>query len=82
MKKIHLSRVIALIRESVENKTKKVFDLKVVLKGTGEIRTMRGYFTSLHEKGPTLNIMEEGNTRPKTIVKVLIIEFQGVEVIL
>lgn len=82
MKKIHLSRVIALIRESVEHRNRQLFDLKVVLKGSGEIRTFRGYFTSLHERGNSLNIMEEGETRPKKIMKVLIVEFNGVEVIL
>jgi len=52
------------------------FDIKFVKLSTGEVREYkRCILTSIHSAGSTLNILPEGEYRPKTIKKVSIIEF-------
>jgi hypothetical protein len=53
-----------------------VFSIGYVKKSTGCIsRIANCICTSIHSKGSTVNIMPEGEQRPKSIRKCLIIEF-------
>ncbi|MDR1455535.1 MAG: hypothetical protein LBJ01_07790 [Tannerella sp.] len=59
------------------------FSISYVKKSTGEISCIPGCIcTSIHSKGSTVNLMPAGDTRPKTIRKCLIIEFNGASVYL
>ena len=57
--------------------------LSFVKKSTGElVQVARCTCTSIHSKGATVNIMIDGEERPKTIRKCLIIAFNGAKVYL
>lgn len=59
------------------------FSLKFVKQKSGEIRHYpQCVLTSFHSKGDTLNVMLLGETRPRTIKRVLIIEFNNLKVYL
>ena len=52
------------------------FQLKFVKTSTGEVREYEScVLTSMHSKGATLNVLPEGEFHPRTIRRVLIIEF-------
>jgi hypothetical protein len=58
-----------------------LFSISYVKKSSGEIKHLPSCIcTSIHSKGSTINIMEEGNEHPKTIRKILIIEFNGMKI--
>ncbi|MDR2627509.1 MAG: hypothetical protein LBC40_05705 [Dysgonamonadaceae bacterium] len=57
------------------------FAISYVKKSTGEISSIPACIcTSIHSKGATVNIMTVGDTRPKSIRKCLIIEFNNANI--
>ena len=60
-----------------------LFSIAYVKKRTGEISSLPACIcTSIHSKGNTLNIMPVGDTRPKTIRKCLVIQFNNAAIYL
>lgn len=73
---IHWSRIWELMERTDVNNNAVSFQMKFVKVSTGEVREYKScILTSIHSKGDTINVLPEGETRPRTILKVLIIEF-------
>jgi hypothetical protein len=78
MKRIKLSNIWEEMERKSPDGLPVPFSISYVKKSTGEISSIPNCIcTSIHSKGSTVNIMREGETRPKTIRKCLIIEFNG-----
>ena len=76
VKRIHWSRLWELMERKDANGNPLPFQLKFVKVKTGEIREYpRCVLTSFHSKGATLNVLPEGETKPKKIRRITIIEF-------
>jgi hypothetical protein len=83
MQRIKQSKLWAEMERKDASGTPVPFSLAFVKKSTGEIvQVPKCTCTSIHSKGSTLNIMLDGETRPKTIRKCLIIAFNGASVYL
>lgn len=80
-KRIHWSRIWELMERKDANGWPLPFAVKYVSKSTGEIKKYpHCTLTSIHSKGDTLNVMLIGETRPRTLKKCLIIEFNNAKV--
>jgi hypothetical protein len=81
MKRIKLSQIWEIMEQKKENGAPAPFSISYVKKKTGEIQHLPHCIcTSIHSKGSTVNIMEEGKEYPKTIRKILIVKFNGMNV--
>ena len=76
VKRIHWSKLWELMERTDAKGAPLPFQLKFVKVKTGEIREYpRCVLTSFHSKGDTLNVLPEGETHPRTIKRITIIEF-------
>jgi hypothetical protein len=75
-KYIHWSKLWDLMQRTDAKGAPIPFQLKFVKLKTGEVREYTScVLTSFHSKGTTLNVLPEGESHPKTINRVTIIEF-------
>lgn len=75
-KMIHWSKIWELMERTDSQGSPLQFQVKFVKLSTGEVREYKNCtLSSIHSKGSTLNLLPEGESRPRTIRKVLIIEF-------
>lgn len=75
-KLIHWSKIWELMHRKDANGKPIAFQLKFAKQSTGQIREYPVcYLTSFHSKGATINVIEEGEFRPRTIRRCLITEF-------
>jgi hypothetical protein len=75
-KLIHWSKIWSLMERTDEKGKPIPFQIKFVKQSTGEVREYEScILTSFHSKGSTLNVLHDGESRPKTIRRVTIIEF-------
>ncbi len=73
---IHWSRIWDLMERTDSKNHAVPFQMKFVKSSNGEVREYKScILTSIHSKGDTINVLPEGELRPRTILKVLIIEF-------
>ncbi len=73
---IHWSRIWELMERTDAKNHPIPFQMKFVKLSTGEVREYKScVLTSIHSKGETINVLPEGEHRPRKILKVLIIEF-------
>lgn len=75
-KLIHWSKIWEIMQRRDAKGNLIPFQIKFAKRSTGEIVEYPVcYFTSIHTKGSTVNVMQEGEQRPRTIRRCLIVEF-------
>lgn len=75
-KLIHWSKIWDIMQRKDANGNPIPFQIRFYKLSTGEERNYPVcFFTSIHTKGSTVNIMVEGEHRPRTIRRCLIVEF-------
>lgn len=81
-KRIHWSKVWPIMENRDPSTGRPVpFAIKYVKLSTGELKHYpHCELTSFHSKGDTLNVLLLGETRPRTLKRVLIVEFNNKKV--
>lgn len=78
MERIQFTSLMKMLEAMDKDKSKEVFAMKFVKKGTGEIVDIpKCSLASFHTKGSTLNILLPNEIKPKSIRKCLVIEYNG-----
>lgn len=78
MERIHFSKLFKALEEMEKSPDPVPFSLTFVKRSTGKIVHVPSCtLTSFHTKGSTLNILHPGETKPKSVRKCLITEFNG-----
>lgn len=78
--RIHQSKVIEIMQNRRDGKPLE-FSIEFCKKSTGELVTYKkAVLTSVHSKGSTVNIMEVGDSTPKTIRKCLITKINNLKI--
>ncbi len=77
-KTIHISKLHTLVSEG----TGKLITLKYRERSTGHLITFEKWTcTSWHSEGRTLNVLNPDNGQVRKLRRILIVEFNGIEVI-
>lgn len=80
---LHWSKVWDLMQRKDAEGNPIGFQLKYVKLSTGEVREYPVcFFTSMHSRGGTVNVIQEGEFRPRKIRRCLIIEFNHCKIYL
>lgn len=75
-KLIHWSKIWEIMQRRDAKGNPIPFQIKYAKRSTGQIVEYPVcYFTSIHTKGSTVNVMQEGEFSPRTIRRCLITEF-------
>lgn len=78
--RIHQSKVIDIMQQRKDGKPVE-FSITYCKKSTGELITYpAAVITSVHSKGSTVNIMEVGDYKPRSIRKCLITRINNLKV--
>lgn len=83
MKRIHWSKIWAIMEKKDEHGKPVPFTMKYVKRSNGQLgEYSRCVLSSIHSKGSTVNIKIDGNELPQTFRKCLIVEINGLSVYL
>ena len=80
MEKLIKQAKIWEIMQEKEGKTAKTFNFQYAKKNGELVNYQNATLTSIHSKGSTVNILLEGESRPKSFRKILITRFNEFKV--